>query len=238
MMRLSRVLIYALLVSTVGTAVLLTIGAAGGLGPSMARASTSGLTLVMALGVAVCCAIVLERQVAPRLMLSGLIADAVAAVSFLVLHWFDLWYQYPQSQRIMIWPTVWAVSMALLGLLLLPRSPGKWWAVLRRVTIVLLCLFAAQIALAVAFAPMPSTTNYVRAQQYADVATRFGIALGVLFLGAYATTWLTLWMVPTPVTTERKPFSMTCPRCSTEQSLLTGEARCATCGLGIKVSTL
>jgi len=236
-MRLSTILVYALLTVAAGIMIAFAIGAYAGFGQVISSIFGTAIMLIISLGAAVACAIALERQVAPRLMLSGLIANAVALAVSVVTLWFDLLNTYPHLPRLVVWPGVWALAAALLGLLLIPRSPGPWWSVLRRLSIVLLLILAVYSALAVTFAPL-NAANFSAWREYEEIAMRVFFVLLTPFLGLFAATFLTLWMMPRPSESRREPLWLTCPRCNTEQTLTTGGARCATCGLGIRVSVL
>lgn len=308
-MRLSRILLWGLLL-VAGAAALL--GTASlfhpWLRPVQGALIQGGVVTVLYLALALGCAAARERGRAAGLMLSGIIVGAIALVLWIAMtvlagpstEW--LW------AKGIVWPTAWACLMLLIGVLLLPRNRGGRWAFLRRTSIVLTSLLAAQICLAVTCLGLhdlwgdwwwwsnlllwptwlaagvvtvviilPSVAgrwasamtwligmlscillahvglvsvlywrwtgaipgSWYGLYDYEQMASRIGMVLGLLSLGAIAATFLTLWV---PGLTGRSgfigpamEFALRCPRCGHEQTGHTGRCACRRCGLSIRV---
>ncbi len=186
--------------------------------------------------VAMCCAVALESGRAPRLMRSGIIAGAIALMGwYVIVAMQPPWDRMVNYQRVLIWPTCWAGVMMLMGLLLLPQPHQKWWVVMRRVTFVLLELFAALVAAAFTFYPGPEQSNF----EYEEAFGRIGGVLGLLAGGGVVFTFLAAWLPrfsgPVQSVTERRAYWLRCPRCQNEHDAVTGKHVCEECGLRIQV---
>ena len=303
-MRLSRILLWTLLI--VGAAALLIVAALF-FSPSrlLIPAQLLECTLYALLWVAVAlgCAVVMERGRAVPFMISGLAACAVTlalSIGAVFLGDYNTWSVW---LMFIVWPAAWAFLMLLIGVLMLPRSRGGWWRMLRRSAIVLLAVLAAHICFAVTYhelflsgashllvrpvslvaigsllivlvlsirrgarfaarwtvawlilllmAPFglsltfgtgwssPYLHDWSRALAYEEAVYRIGTALALLAGGAFAGTFLTLWLPALAGRGElRGPvaeFALRCPRCGEEQTGRTGGCTCRRCGLSIRV---
>ncbi len=181
-----------------------------------------GIYTVIYLAVAIVCAACGENGRAPRLMRSGLIIGAGGLVAIIVA-------MVPESDalaKVAIWPVMWASLMAVIGLLLLPRPRPGWWKGARRGSIVLVAALAAAVCLTVSFHP-------------SDITTRLCWSLALVAAGAVTMTLLGVWIPgfarPPSASGEPRPYWLRCPRCGSEQEATTGEYRCRSCGLNIRV---
>ncbi|HVP72545.1 MAG TPA: hypothetical protein VMS30_02325 [Phycisphaerales bacterium] len=205
--------------------------------------------MILTLGYAIvglACATVYERGKSPGLMRSGMIVGLVALVG-----WFAALLVPPLREefdtvRVVIWPTVWACLMMLVGvLLLLPMYDGwRWW--LRGVTLCLLGAFGLFIAGAVTFYPYPpmvgswESAAWEQLQRYEEGAYQIGGAIALLAGGALATTLIAGIMHAISgrakqIATVRTPYWLRCPRCGRAQQAVTGEYHCTQCRLRTKV---
>jgi hypothetical protein len=238
-MRLSRILLWAIAVTAVLTIVaplVLFYYPIGRL--QLAVVVGAGILLLLYLVCAMTCAVAMESGRAPRLMRSGMIAGAIAIVSWLGLIAIEPdWPILLAVQRVIIWPSVWVCLMMLVALTLMPRPHQRWWLALRNVTIGALALVAIHIALAFTF--YPNADEWQTQREYEDAAVRVGGALAVLAAAMMIFTMLTAW-APRFLgdrVTHRPQLSywLRCPRCEYEQSATTGAHACARCGLNVRV---
>ena len=232
-MRLSRILLWAM-VATVGVTGLL--WAVVVLTPPLnswvsepAKIIAGGLCTLAYLTVAIVCAVGAESGRAPRLMRSGIIVGAVGLLTLIAA-------MIAESEAILkvaALPSTWAVLVALIGLLLLPRRRPGWWTSAQRASIALVSMMAVAFCVSVVFQPE------VDAYTFDQIIWRIIGAIALLAGGVVAATLLGVWIPgfapPPEVSRERRPYWLRCPRCASAQEATTGEYRCRSCGLGIRV---
>lgn len=248
-MKLSVIFILALVAAIIafgGLFVFSVFGMRGGRNMDVIVASIA--IAIPFLAMCICCSIAMERHHLPRWMRSGLYAAGIALVGWIIHFWrFDSFARetFPLDKYI-IWPSVWAGAMALFGLLALPAPPRRSWRSVRNVTLVLVCLLAAHIALATTLYPkrppaglsMTEENNYYdRRYEFEEYGYRIGMTLGLITLAGLSTSFLLLLLLPKrPGQIDApRPYWLTCPRCAKEQTLHTGWDRCPNCGLEISV---
>jgi len=193
--------------------------------------------------VALCCAIVLEKRRLVPLMWIGIVAGAVAMLIWLFLVWFDWTIGWEWGERVARGGgvfTIFACWCAYCGLMSLARLSHrlfkgvKWgtigiWAFLAFVWIVAICFEDWFVAL-------------IESLIDEDLAARL---MGVLLILGACGTVVTpiLWRVQAlraAASRESVPVELrmqiVCPRCHTQQELLTGRSKCAKCGLRIRIT--
>jgi hypothetical protein len=249
--RFSRVYLLAIILSVLATAAVV---AAAIFWMSFAGEElfASALIVLAYFVVGFGCAVALENGKRPRLMISGMIVGIVGLGCWMVYLWVDPFQWEYDVARLAVWPTVWACLMALIGLLLLPDRPLRWWRLMRLATIFLLLVFGVHVALAVTFYPDRSGARLNDLSRwdvrlYEDVAFRFGGTLISLACASLAMTLIGLWiakMRPIPPSIverdsadgrERVAYWLRCPRCGCEHEAKTGVHHCVRCGLRARV---
>ncbi len=189
-----------------------------------------GLLTMTYLAVAIVCAVCAERGRTPRLMRSGLIIGFAGLLNM----YAALVTESSTLLRLALWPAMWGMLVALIGLLLLPQRRPGWWLWARGATIVLVTLLAAVICIGVSFSSPLS-----RSRQWDEIALRIGWSVAFLAGGAAAATMLGVWIpgltAPPVASTAPRPYRLRCPRCGTGQEAVTGEHHCSSCGLKIRV---
>jgi hypothetical protein len=241
-MRLSRVLLWGLVLTVVGTAIAVAIAVFFFPMIRTELVLTTGIVLFVHLVGAIGCAVARERGRAPRLMLSGVFVAIGTAGAWIVLLWIQPVRNEEIWGRVLVWPSSWAWLMMLCGLLLLPEARQIWWLWLRRVAFILLVLLALHACLAITFHPDAGSSVMSRSEvrRYEETAARLAGVLGLLAGVAIVATLVSVWMmyligrVPPPLRTYQ--FSFVCPRCECEQDADTGQHQCAECGLALKVT--
>jgi hypothetical protein len=208
-----------------------------------------GMTLV-----ALVCATTLEHGKLRRLMISGLIAAAIAQLIWTGALWVNssseqTWYVVSAFATPL---TGWAVLTALLGMLMRSRldsSIARGW---RMIAVVLVSLLALHAVLAITFYPLVGARQiqlprvaapmYTRDRaDYVEGAMRLGGALAILLGWAAMGLAFSIALpklrgdAPAPEAAPR-PFQATCPRCEAQQELQTSGDACRSCGLRIKVT--
>ncbi|MHC4415732.1 MAG: hypothetical protein ACYS0G_10645 [Planctomycetota bacterium] len=187
---------------------------------------------------ALMCATVLEKRRLVPLMWVGISAAALALVTWLAL----LWFERPMTWRVERFVartggtfTVASVLLAQTGLLALPRFDRLSEGGVRRATIgVSILLGAVIVALIWWFDPI---------EDLIDENAIFRI-LGVLCILTACGTIVTpiLWKVQvvrrahSAESIPRKlEVRVACPRCRTEQTMITGPSKCGHCGLRMTI---
>ena len=232
-MRLSRLLVWAMPATVGGTALLFIafsfVPPMSGWVSDPVKIIAGGVFTMMYLAVAMVCTVCAAHGRAPRLMRSGLIVGLIGLlVMFVAL--------VPDSDvlaMLALWPAMWGMLMALIGLLLLPRRRPGWWSWARAATIALVSLLAAVICIGVSFG------LHGFSGQWEQAAIRTGWSVAFLATGAATATVLGVWipgLAASPVaSTTPRPYRLRCPRCGTGQEAVTGEHHCRSCGLRIRV---
>lgn len=245
-MKLSVVFILALVTAIIALGVLFILAALGGFRSSSGELLVSAVAMAIPfLAMCVCCAIALEQHKLKWWMRSGIYAAGMAFFGWVIYLWYFESYsgvEYP-LEKIIIWPSVWAGTMALLGLLALPKPPRKWWRSLRNSTFLFVCLLAAYVALAMTLYPRYSASNdynmvlYMQRYEFEKLVFNMGSVLGLIAITGLSATFLTLLLIPKRAGQIDAPraYWLTCPRCAKEQSLQTGWDRCPNCGLEVCV---
>ncbi len=188
--------------------------------------------------VALICASVLEKRRFVALMWTGLAAAGAALAGWLLLIWFDA--AIDRNVQEPIWQiggtcTTAAVAIGHGGLLALLRFDLPLAGFVRRATIVMAALLAAQIIFAIWF------FDWIERSMDGELFIR---GMGVLGILAACGTVVTpiLWKVQAVRRAEsaetipiKLQLQVTCPRCQSQQQLRTGPAKCAQCGLRITI---
>lgn len=237
-MRLSKLVLWAM-VSTVGLTAA-TMGTLWLLALQSALLATlaTGVLVLCYLGVAFGCAVALERDRAPWLMVSGIVAGLVALIAWITEIW--VFRMGGPIEVVITWPAAWALLALAIGLLLLFKRRKGWWIALRRSSFVLLAVLAAQVCLTQTLSPGVLLERSVLAEpEYGRLAARLNGAMSLLAAGAVVTVLVGAWIPGLASSPEadspRRRFWLQCPRCRHEQQALTGAGCCAGCGLRIRV---
>jgi len=149
-MRLSRILLWGLLIVAAAT-VLLVAGSFihPWFMPAQEEIIQIGVVAVLYVALALGCAVVMERGRARALMGSGIAFGAIALGIFTVAIFLTGPVPSWVWEKAIVWPAVWACLVLVIGILLLPGDRGRWWKFLRRLAIVLTSFLAAHYCLAV-----------------------------------------------------------------------------------------
>ena len=238
-MRSSRILMWAI-AGVIGATVIAPIASIQfpSVKPGPDEVILCGMLVLAYLITALACAVALENGRSPRFMFSGIIAGAGALAGWLGLAAAQpAWPIIMAIQRVLIWPTGWAIFMMLTGILLLPNPHSRPWLLLRRVTIGLLALVGAHVSLAISL--YPDGADWAATAAYEDIAVRTGGIIMILAAGCVVVTMLMAWMARLSgvrqVDVQRREYRLKCPRCEEEQEAITGTHACRRCGLRIRV---
>ncbi|UCD73868.1 MAG: hypothetical protein JSV91_08715 [Phycisphaerales bacterium] len=242
-MKLRTTFLWAMIISLsaaalIGIAVLLLPD----LGPTEEILASTALFSAFSL-VALCCAIVLEKRRLVPLMWIGIAVGFVAMLVWLFMVWFHGMLNWEWEERVLRTGgvfTIIACWCAYCGLMSLPRLTGRLtrsvqcgtigiWALLAVIWILGLC-WEQEFELLV---------DYLLGE---DLALRL---MGVLLILGACGTVVTpiLWRVQAlraAAARESVPVELrvqiVCPRCHTQQELMTGRSKCAKCGLRIRIT--
>ncbi len=141
--RLSKLLLWALVVAVSLTATSMLASITTSYYSDFEQLSGAGMLVCLFCVQALGCAVVAEHGRAVGFMRSGIIAGAMALLGWLSI----VFYASGSGDEVVTWPTAWAGLLLVVGVLLVSRVRVKWWCMLRTMTIVLLAVLAAQIAL-------------------------------------------------------------------------------------------
>ncbi|UCD73866.1 MAG: hypothetical protein JSV91_08705 [Phycisphaerales bacterium] len=149
-MRLSRVLLWCLAGAVVFSIVVPTLvaftAARNWVDPE--NLVLLGINIVLFTGAALCCAIIMERGRAVPWMRSAIVASAFCGAGWSLALFLSTGSNEWLWGLLLIWPTVWAGLMLVIGILLLPRDRGGWWRWMRLATIGITSVLAVYICLA------------------------------------------------------------------------------------------
>lgn len=238
-MRLRRAFLWSMIVSLCLAALL---GILALLLPNLVRKEEQILFSTVMFGLysllALCCSIVMEKRRLVTLMWVGIAGAAAGLGLWLVVIWFHPLMDGRTEENVVrasgtfTTPTV---LFAQCGLLLLPRLDGLWAALMRRGTIVVSAMFAATIVFMIWW--WDWIDNYIDD----GVLVRGMGVMGILTACGTVITPI-VWKVQAAHrvdSVESLPAKLRvqvrCPRCHSQQELLTGRSKCAACGLRITV---
>jgi hypothetical protein len=185
------------------------------------------------------CATVLERRQQVTLMSVGIACTVAATITWITF----IWFENPMSSsveravaRIGGTFTVAAAWAALAGLLSLPRFDRRLPVVVRWTTVGVAAALGLQIVCMIWW------MRWIALHINDDILVRGGGVLAILIACGSVVTPI-LWKVQAmrrggtldPVRLKVK-IGVECPRCHTKQSLVSGLARCGTCGLHITIT--
>lgn len=212
------------------------------LGPTAEILMSTALFSAFSL-VALCCAIVIEKKRFVPVMWAGIGAGFVATLIWLFLVWFNQSLESGWLDRaartggVLSLLAGWA---AYCGLVSLPRLRGRVGRSVQWGTIGIWTFLTLLAIVAICFEDW--FNDFILWLMPEDFAARL---LGVLLILGSCGTVLTpiLWRVQSlraVASRESVPIELrmriVCPRCRSDQELMTGRSRCANCGLRIRIT--
>ncbi|MCZ6836733.1 MAG: hypothetical protein O7G85_13230 [Planctomycetota bacterium] len=203
------------------------------------------LTVLLVLGFGgMACTMAMDRNKYRHLMMSGLIAGALAALGWIVF--IVMIGEVDWSRHRVLWtllsPTGWFMMMVYLAGLSgvkIDRPLMKWLCVLSIVCTGLFCIVGIY-SVGRYYQIMSESSGFQILQGYSDRAIT---NCGVLGLFTFFSLMLVAVLAAMPrlehkevPTAQRLKVHLTCPRCKLEQSILSDGDACSACRLRIKVT--
>ena len=193
------------------------------------------LIIALASGVALACALTIERGRVALLLWSGIAAAVIAAIGWICMIWLEGLLSPPATEvfkYILIPISSWSVLCAIIAILFRNRIPNLAARITCTITIVSSALLAVFVSIFIWRENSVGSGN--------DLIIKLISCDAVLTICGLLLTLILCNIKQIQGSAEEQlikiEMNIFCPRCEFQQDIMTGGASCCRCGLRIKVS--